>query len=65
MKPRNIDRSVTVNRADGCKPYSAPSLRCLTPEAAQEMLLRHSNIDHPAVKFMLECIERLQYPKGS
>lgn len=64
MNLSKIDRGVTVNPTKD-KLHSTPALKCLTPEAAKEMLLRHSDINDPEVKFMLECIERLQDSKGS
>jgi hypothetical protein len=45
--------------------YSAPRLKSVTPEAARKTLLRHSDANDPKIKFMLECIEQFQNPKGS
>jgi hypothetical protein len=49
----------------GRSSYSAPKLKVVTPEAARELLLRHSDENDPEIKFMLECIEQLQNPKDS
>jgi len=60
-----IDRSTAIDLSKGGKPYAAPGLRCISPEASREMLLEHSDVNDPEVKFMLQCIDRLQHPKGS
>lgn len=45
--------------------YSAPTLKCVTPEAAKQMVLRNSDVNDPEVKFLLKCIENLQNLTGS
>ena len=60
-----IERSTAIDLSTGGKPYTPPGLRCISPEAATEMLLRDSDVNDPEVKFMLQCIDRLQHPKGS
>jgi len=64
MKSSNQHQSISALEP-GPKSYSAPELRRLTPDVAREMLLLHDEADDPEIKFMLDCIERLRYPKGS
>jgi hypothetical protein len=65
MKLGETGQSAAIQSTDSRSPYSAPALRCVTPEAAKEILLRHSDENDPEIKFMLECIEQLQNLKGS
>ena len=64
MKSSNQHQSISAFEL-GPKSYSAPELTRLTPDVAREMFLRHDEADDPEIKFMLDCIERLRYPKGS
>jgi hypothetical protein len=67
-QPMNLSdtgQAAVIQSPDSRASYSAPGLRRVTPEAAKEMLLRHSDVNDPEVKSMLECIEQLQNPKGS
>jgi hypothetical protein len=65
MKLSETGQAAAIQSTDSRSSYSAPTLTCMTPEAAREMLLRHSDANDPEIKFMLECIEQLQNPKGS
>jgi len=47
------------------KPYHAPGLKRLSPEAAKELLLRHADAGDPEVQHMLDCIGELLGEKGS
>jgi len=65
MNLSNPGHAAAIQSTDNRGAYCAPRLRCVTPKAAREMLLRHCDESDPEVKFMLECIEQLENPKGS
>lgn len=65
MNLTDTGQVAAVQSTDSRRSYSAPRLKCVTPEAAREILLRHSDANDPEIKFMLAGIEQLQTPKGS
>ena len=65
MKISNPQQSTCVLEPRASKPYSAPGLKRVAPDAARKMLLRRAEANDPEVEFMLDCIERLRDLKGS
>ena len=61
MKSSNVDKPRrNSGSTEHRKSYIAPTVKCLTPPEAKALLIRHADIEDPAVGRMLECIERVQ-----
>ena len=66
IDPANSTQPLATElQADGRQPYVKSALRRLTPEAARELLLRHTDLNDPEVKQMLTCIEDLRKRNAS
>lgn len=57
-KKMNVGRKLKV-----CKPYVAPRLQRLSPDAAKGLLLRHA--DDSELRQMIETADQLHGAKGS
>ena len=66
MNPTDVQQPMKNHQAiRNRKPYVAPASKCLTPEEAKELLLRHDDPSDPEVLDWLHCIEEMQRKKGS
>ena len=66
MESTEVGKKMNVGRKSKvCKPYVAPRLQRLSPDAAKGLLLRDGDTDDSELRQMIETVDQLHGAKGS
>lgn len=66
MESTDVDKMMSVDRKlKVCKPYVAPRVQRLNPEAAKDLLLRDADTNDSELRQMIENVDQLHGAKGS
>jgi hypothetical protein len=64
-KPVTAAQLTTEQEIKVRKAYLAPDVKRVSPAAAKNLLVQHTDAGDPEVQHMLDCIDELQGEKGS
>lgn len=65
MQRTEIHQTTAGQSIEEQKAYSSPRLRCLSPEAARELLMQHCDTNDPGIKHLLDCVEQLKSKRAA
>ena len=65
MESTNVEKMNATRKLKIRKPYVAPRLQRISPDAAKDLLLRDADTNDPELRQIIERIDQLHGAKGS